>query len=120
MDVVIDIKVDQKGYEYKLICEYQGKIIEKGESILNDFDTINSKHLLALNTALSRMSKESDITIKMAEGVVYGAISNGWVVKWAVDGWVTAKNKPVANKELWQQYLRLSVKHNIELQKKEN
>jgi ribonuclease HI len=40
-----------------------------------------------------------------------------WYAKWEKNGWKTAGNKPVENKELWQELLRLVRTHEVEFVK---
>ena len=37
-----------------------------------------------------------------------------WVYRWKKNGWKTAAKKPVKNKDLWEELVRVSEKHNIE------
>lgn len=115
MNVTIELEADAEGYRYKLSCMHAGRRIEKSEHTEDVENTLNAKYLLALNEALSRMVQKSDIKIKIAKNgtYLYGAIRNNWPEKWEGNGWKTAKGKEVRNKELWQQFAKISADHNI-------
>lgn len=113
--VTLELEADSEGYRYKLSCIKNGQEAAVGEYAEDVTNTINAKYLLALNAALSRMTKASDILIKFKKnGIgVYGAIIQEWPQRWLQNGWKTSKNTEVKNKELWQQYLRNTGKHTI-------
>lgn len=114
-DVTITLEADAEGYRYKLSCVKNGQNVEVGEREEDFENTINAKYLLALNAALARMKMVSNITIKVKKNGIYvaGAIEQDWPHMWSKQNWLTAKRKEVKHKELWQQYMRNSSKHNI-------
>lgn len=76
---------------------------EKGDSVM-------VRELKAIILGLSHMNKPSEIEIYVGNQMTVTAL-NGWVKKWQQDGWVKANGKPVQNKELWQQIMKLLEKH---------
>ncbi len=67
--------------------------------------TKNLSDLLGLKNALSRIKTGSELVICIDNTYVQSAIENGWLEWWKEDGWVTAKGKSVANKDVWADIL---------------
>lgn len=111
--VTLEVEADAEGYRYKLSCMKNGREAAVRERTEDMENTINVKYLLALNTALKRMTKPSDIRIKFKKNGsrIYGAILQGWPQKWKESGWMTTKKKEVKHRELWQQYIKNTEKH---------
>lgn len=113
--VTLELEADSEGYRYKLSCMKNGQEAAVGEYTEDFENTVNAKYLIALNTALGRMTQASDILIKFKKNGagIYGAIIQEWPQRWSVNGWKTSKNTEVRNKELWQQYLKNIERHII-------
>lgn len=67
--------------------------------------TENKAHLLAITKALSRVRENCEITLYIESG--YIASNIGKLEQWEQAGWKNAKNKDIANKELWKEMLIL-------------
>lgn len=68
--------------------------------------TQNRAELLVLNEALKRLHKECQIVIHTDSNYVAAGFEER-IEQWEKTGWITAKKKPVANKEEWRKTLNL-------------
>lgn len=68
--------------------------------------TKNRAELLVLNEALNRVHKECRIVIHTDSDYVAAGFHT-WINHWKETGWITARGKPVANREEWQKTLNL-------------
>lgn len=96
---------------YTYILEY---ITGKGPVTLTKQDNItateNRAHLLILIKALERLKHACELEIYTdSEYIRSGTLK--WLKDWERRGWVTAKGRPVANKEEWQQASELLSRH---------
>lgn len=96
---------------YTYILEY---ITQKGPVTLTKQDSIaateNRAHLLIMIKALERLKHPCELEIYTdSEYIRSGALK--WTKDWERRGWVTAKGRPVANKEEWQQASELLSRH---------
>lgn len=119
MQVRINTYADTESYSYKMTCYINGQEHEKGEKELDQVNTVNAKAIIAINKALSRMNQPAEIIISTNNNIVLSGINNGWLEEWRNNNWINKKGNEVANKELWQQYLKLSSKHQIQVIKEE-
>lgn len=69
--------------------------------------TANQAELKALIVALGRLREPCRLTIYTESPYVAAGFEKGWVESWMEGGWMTARQKPVANKEEWQEAARL-------------
>lgn len=113
--VTIEVEADAEGYRYKLSCIANGQQVSVGEHTEDLEHTLNAKYLTAINEALARMKKKTEILIRLSKmgRHIYSGIQNGWPEKWEERGWRNAKGEEVKNKELWQQYRKLAAGHEI-------
>lgn len=88
------------GREYTVVDFMSAK---KGDSVM-------VRELKAIILGLSHMNKPSEIEIYVGNRMTVTAL-NDWMKKWQQDGWVKANGKPVQNKELWQQIMKLLEEH---------
>ena len=49
----------------------------------------------------------ADMTIYSDSALICNTLNKSWYKKWEVNGWLTSKKDPVANKDLWQEMLPL-------------
>lgn len=71
--------------------------------------------LVALLESLKRLNKQCDITLSVDNRISANLrryIQQKTYMQWKLNGWVTVKNEPVANKEEWQQLEELLSKYN--------
>lgn len=116
-EVTIELEADAEGYRYALSCYSKGIKVTKREYEEDIKNTINAKYLLGLNAALERMVKPSKILIRVKKNgkYIYGVIHNNWVKEWQKNGWMSAKKNGIRNKTLWQQYVNLAQKHELQI-----
>ncbi len=79
--------------------------------------TNNQMELLAVIEGLKRLKEKVDVTIYTDSAYVCNAFTNNWLENWQNNGWKTATNKEVQNKQLWLELLDLCSKHNVSWQK---
>lgn len=81
-------------------------------------DTTNNKmELTAMLEALTFIHKNideikkdfNDVIIYTDSAYIANAFDQNWFIKWKKNGWLTAKKKPVKNKELWQEIYSLFI-----------
>ncbi|MDA7781857.1 ribonuclease HI [Candidatus Pelagibacter sp.] len=76
-------------------------------------DTTNNKmELMAPIKALQEIKEQQPIEIYTDSQYVKLGITD-WVHKWIKNNWLTSKNEPVKNKELWTQLYELNQAHEI-------
>jgi ribonuclease HI len=75
--------------------------------------TNNRMELMAVIRALESLKRPCKIRLHTDSQYVQKGISE-WIAGWKRRGWRTADNKPVKNKDLWQELDALAAKHEIE------
>lgn len=76
--------------------------------------TNNRMELLAVITALERLSRPCRVHLYSDSEYVVNAITKGWLESWQRKGWRKADKKPVLNVDLWQRLLPQLQKHQVE------
>lgn len=89
---------------YCYILEY---VTERGNATftkVGELDGVTEKQaeIRVITDALERMKDTCILTVYTSNYHVSAAFERHWIEKWKENGWVNAKNKPVANKEEWQ------------------
>ena len=74
--------------------------------------TNNQMELTAAIEALKLFNSPVSIHIFTDSTYVKNGITN-WIHGWKVNGWKNASNKPVKNKELWEELDQLCQKHQV-------
>ena len=75
--------------------------------------TNNRMELTAVIEGLSALKRPCDVTVATDSQYVINGFKEGWVDKWAANGWKTAAKKPVKNQDLWETLHSLVEKHHI-------
>jgi ribonuclease HI len=78
--------------------------------------TNNRMEILAAIRALEALKERCDVTVNTDSQYVTKAMNEGWAEKWKSRGWKTAGNTPAMNPDLWEQLLRLRLKHRVVFQ----
>ena len=92
------------------VLKYNGNVKELSGG---EKDTTNNRmELIAVIKGLEALKKKSDIIVTTDSIYVKNGITQ-WIKKWEKNNWRTASKTPVKNKELWQELLALSRKHDI-------
>lgn len=69
--------------------------------------------LRALIEAIQKLNKPCEVTVYLSERYIYETIQHKRMDVWKANHWRNAKGKPVAYKELWQQYHEVSGMHHM-------
>lgn len=92
-----------------------------GNDILKGYEvntTNNRMELMAVTRVLYHVmekgiegfNKDKDkIEIHSDSAYVINAINDKWTVKWKLNGWKTTKGKDVKNRDLWEEFMRLTM-----------
>lgn len=73
--------------------------------------TNNTITLELLLSAFQRLTKSCSVRVFTQCGHVLGVMQNHYLPMWKKNGWVTARNTPVKNADLWQQVAEEMAKH---------
>jgi ribonuclease HI len=76
--------------------------------------TNNRMELMAAIEALKALKEPCRVKLYSDSAYLINAINLGWLEKWLLNGWRTAKGKDVENQDLWKQILELGQIHSIE------
>lgn len=70
----------------------------------SDYDTTNNRmELTAVIEALKQLKYPCNITVHTDSMYVTNPFNKGWFENWKKNNWVRTGNKPIANKELWEE-----------------
>jgi ribonuclease HI len=97
---------------YAAVLLYGDKRLELSQGYRKT--TNNRMELLAVITALERLSRPCRVNLYSDSEYVVNAITKGWLESWQRKGWRKADKKPVLNVDLWQRLLPQIQKHSIE------
>lgn len=80
-------------------------------------ETTNQRmELQAVIEALSALKVTGrPVNVHSDSAYVVNAFQQKWLEKWQHNGWINSKKEPVANKDLWQQLLRLTAKNKVQI-----
>ena len=88
---------------YAAVLLYGDKRLELSQGYRKT--TNNRMELLAVITALERLSRPCRVNLYSDSEYVVNAITKGWLESWQRKGWRKADKKPVLNVDLWQRLL---------------
>ena len=97
------------------ILSYKGKekILSGGER-----ETTNNRmELMAIIQGLEAVKKGQSVVVFSDSAYSINAFHQGWITKWAMNGWRNSSGDEVANKELWQRLLNVIEHLNVEFVK---
>jgi ribonuclease HI len=92
------------------ILKYNDNIKELSGAVANT--TNNQMELLAVVKGLEALKEPCEVDITSDSKYVVQGI-NEWLVNWMKNSWKTAGKKPIKNKELWENYVKISKIHKI-------
>lgn len=75
--------------------------------------TNNQMELTAAIQALEALKRPTSITVTTDSEYLRNGITR-WIAKWKRNGWLTASDKSVKNRELWQCLDAATAKHDVE------
>lgn len=94
-----------------LYTVFHGKEYER---VINAHGEVN-----ILLEALKHIKIKDDLEI-YADSIVYGTLKNGWLDRWANNGWVNSRGRPVRDKETWQQVYEILKDYTYTVKKRNN
>jgi len=75
--------------------------------------TNNRMELLAPIEALSRLKEPCEVDVYSDSAYLVNGFLQGWLTNWVRRGWIKSDKKPVENRDLWENLLRLTQIHKI-------
>lgn len=75
--------------------------------------TNNRMELTAALEGLRTLDQPAHVELHTDSAYLSRAFNEGWLDKWQRNGWKTSSKKPVKNKELWKQLLKMDEQHDI-------
>ncbi|MBO4460195.1 MAG: ribonuclease HI [Clostridiales bacterium] len=91
--------------------------VEKEMSGGAELTTNNRMELMAVIEGLSALKRPCKVTLYSDSAYVVNAFAQHWLDNWIRNGWVNSAKAEVANKDLWQELLKLNDIHEIEFVK---
>lgn len=76
--------------------------------------TNNRMEMQAAIEALKNTEAGSRVKLHSDSAYLINAFTQGWLTKWQLNGWLTAQNKPVENRDLWEELLILAADREVE------
>lgn len=89
------------------------KEITKEISGFDPETTNNRMDLTAVIRALQKLKYACNVTIYTDSRYISNAFAKGWFENWKANNWMRTGNKPIANKELWEELSALLETHTV-------
>lgn len=105
----------QGGWAWILLDENEN-IILKGCGHI-DNATNNICELVAVIDACRRADLDKEYVVYSDSAYIINCYKDKWYKKWELNGWLTSKRQPVANKELWEELIYYFEKPNFRFMK---
>lgn len=101
------------GYGAILIFDGKEKVISGG-----DKNTTNNRmELMAAIEGLKAIKEPCEVDLYTDSAYVCNAFAQGWISNWIKNNWKGSGNKPVLNKELWEELISLTNIHKVNFHK---
>jgi len=101
--------------EFNIYREVYGRI--SGDKITNQVAELTAA-CYALKTIMSNYPSSEypneKVQLYTDSAYIVNCFKDGWYYNWEANGWKNAKGQPVANKELWEELIKLSRFYNVE------
>ena len=94
---------------YGVVLTWRGKTeeISGGER-----DTTNLRmEVTAACVALEKIDEGHVVTVYSDSSYLVNCMRRGWYKKWRENGWLNYRNKPVANRDLWERLQEATQRH---------
>jgi len=82
-----------------------------------DDTTNNRMELTAAIEALEALTRPCLVELYSDSAYLVNAFNMGWIRKWKANGWMSAKDKPVLNQDLWARLVRQDEIHRVSWRK---
>jgi ribonuclease HI len=77
-------------------------------------DTTNNRmEMMAVIEGLRALKEPCRVAVHTDSAYVVNAFEQRWIANWQRRGWMTAGKKPVKNRDLWEELLRLVDTHDV-------
>ena len=76
--------------------------------------TNNRMELLAAIRALTALKEPCVVRLYSDSSYLINAFQKHWLDNWLAKNWIKSDKKPVENRDLWEELLRLSATHRVE------
>ena len=76
--------------------------------------TNNRMELMAVIKSLALLTRPCDVKLYSDSAYVVNAFNQHWIEGWQKRGWVNSAKDSVANKDLWEELLKLTNFHKVE------
>jgi len=76
--------------------------------------TNNRMEMQAVIEALRALKRPCRVRIHSDSALIINAFTQGWIENWLKRGWRKADKKPVENRDLWEEILRVAAPHQVE------
>jgi ribonuclease HI len=86
---------------------------ERRESAYEPGTTNNRMELTAAVEALRALREPCRVTLITDSQYLKKAFSDGWLDAWQRNGWRTASRTPVKNRDLWEELLTQTERHDV-------
>jgi ribonuclease HI len=101
------------GWGAVLIAGEHRKEISGGEK-----ETTNQRmELLAVIEALKMLKYPCSVKVYSDSAYLINCFKSRWYVNWERNGWLNSQKQPVANRDLWEELLRLCRMHHVQFLK---
>lgn len=78
-------------------------------------NTTNQRmEMKAAIAALRQLKEPCRAVIHSDSAYLVNAFNQSWLQKWQANGWQNSKKQPVENRDLWEELLDLTAKHDVE------
>jgi ribonuclease HI len=101
------------GWAAVLLYNEHKKEISGGE----EHTTNNRMEMMAVIEGLKQLREPCRVSLYSDSAYIVNAFQKKWLDKWQRNGWQTAGKKPVENRDLWEELLKLTKMHTVEWNK---
>ena len=91
--------------------------VREHERVLSGGETLTTNNRMELTgvvEGLRALIRPCRVRLHVDSSYVKNAFTNGWLIRWQRDGWMTSGKHPVKNRSLWQELLSEASRHEIE------
>lgn len=75
--------------------------------------TNNRMEMRAIIEGLRALKRTCHVKIHSDSALIINAFNKGWIKNWQKRGWKKADRKPVENRDLWEEMLKVAKRHQI-------